>query len=606
MVLQKRFLAAALMMAMAAAASAQDVVREVVVTGRVRVNLDAILEVMRLKPGVVYTEDDRERDEQAVNNLGYFSAVTVRATPAEAGAYRILVDVKEYGTIKEIRLAGNTVISAEDILKVVTLKPGQLFNLGASGPSNRAIRELYDRRGSFVRILEFQPLDDSPGTLSIVLAETRVGTVSVQGAKDTRDFVFRRLIKTRPGEVYERDRWIQDLRRLNDTQFFAPGSIDSLFNQNQEADTLDLTAAVREDRTGNFQVGLQVDPRNSFAGIIKLTESNFRGSGQSIGVDFLQAARVGGPSISLDYRNPFFDNKDTTLQASIYSRLVYRFAGTFGQSTFAGANDYFERRSGGTVGISRIVRDKPLNVLSAGLSARLEGVRTNVPDSSSGAIFTNLGNTFIRQDGTVGVVTFGATLNRRDSALDASRGDFLQFNLEPGFSDITKVSGPVQDADILGRSSFVRTSLDYRRYFTNQPDRTARDIDAPRRVLALRARVGTIVGKVPFFEQFFAGGAQTVRGYNEDQFWGKTTVVTSAELRIPVQASFNVIGFLDYGGAFGGYSGFNGLEQSASFRLHLGYGLGVAVRTPLGPIRLDFGFDENGRSRTHFLIGTSF
>jgi len=38
----------------------------------------------------------------------------------------------------------------------------------------------------------------------------------------------------------------------------------------------------------------------------------------------------------------------------------------------------------------------------------------------------------------------------------------------------------------------------------------------------------------------------------------------------------------------------------------LGYGAGLSFRTPLGPIRIDIGFNEEGRSRTHFIIGTSF
>jgi outer membrane protein insertion porin family len=63
---------------------------------------------------------------------------------------------------------------------------------------------------------------------------------------------------------------------------------------------------------------------------------------------------------------------------------------------------------------------------------------------------------------------------------------------------------------------------------------------------------------------------------------------------------------VDYGGAWGGYGSVNSYTQSNSFSGNLGYGLGVSLRTPLGPIRLDVGFDKEGKSRTHFLIGTSF
>jgi outer membrane protein insertion porin family len=111
---------------------------------------------------------------------------------------------------------------------------------------------------------------------------------------------------------------------------------------------------------------------------------------------------------------------------------------------------------------------------------------------------------------------------------------------------------------------------------------------------------------VPFFEQYFVGGSDSVRGYDEDRFWGKQTLLGTLEYRHPLQRSFNAIAFVDYGGAWGGYGKANNFEQSNTFNMHVGYGLGLSFRTPLGPIRLDLGFDDRGKSRTHFLIGTSF
>jgi outer membrane protein insertion porin family len=111
---------------------------------------------------------------------------------------------------------------------------------------------------------------------------------------------------------------------------------------------------------------------------------------------------------------------------------------------------------------------------------------------------------------------------------------------------------------------------------------------------------------VPFFEQYFAGGADTIRGYEEDRFWGKQQLLTTLEYRHPIQKAFNVILFVDYGGAWGGYGSVNKFTQSSSPNLNLGYGIGFSFRTPLGPLRLDLGFNKEGKSRTHFLIGTSF
>ena len=89
---------------------------------------------------------------------------------------------------------------------------------------------------------------------------------------------------------------------------------------------------------------------------------------------------------------------------------------------------------------------------------------------------------------------------------------------------------------------------------------------------------------------------------------GKKTIVCTPEVRdtLPVSDAFTVIGFVDYGGAWGGYPGISDFSQSDSMKLHLGYGAGVGFRTPLGSIRIDFGFRPDGGSRTHFSIGGSF
>jgi len=132
------------------------------------------------------------------------------------------------------------------------------------------------------------------------------------------------------------------------------------------------------------------------------------------------------------------------------------------------------------------------------------------------------------------------------------------------------------------------------------------DFEAPRRVIAARVKYGWIDGNVPYFEQFFAGGPDTVRGYEPDRFWGKQTLLTSIEYRHPIQKSFDIILFVDYGGAWGGYGTVNYYNQWNTFRLHWGYGPGLSFKTPFGQIRVDLGFNETGGAQPDFLIGNSF
>jgi outer membrane protein insertion porin family len=583
-------------MAMIAVAQQGSVVKEIVIRGNRRVSREAILAAMRTKVGAPYVQENLDRDQRALNDLGFFEAVNVRPTPLEGNDWQVTVDLQEWPEVKEIRVVGNSVIKTEDILNAIKpfMKPGDVYNLNSLRPAGDAIRALYTKKGYFLAAIEeFGPLKESPNTINVSLVETRVGTVSVQGAKSTRDRVIKRLIKTRSGDPYSATKWLADLKRLYNTQWFE--TVTSTFDPDREAGKVDLTANVKETKTGQFNVGLQLDPRNKLAGVIRLSDTNFRGTGQTIGINYIQATQGSGPSIDLDYVNPFFDSRDTSLRVSIYSRLVFRFANVFSSSApTSSSNNYNERRTGGSIGFSRPVSD----TLNLGISGRFENVKTNNV-TATGA------DRFIQQDGDVGVLSLGGVRNRRDRDVDATRGDWLRLELEPGYANITDVGGAASGTGVIGQHNFFRTSLEYRTYFSDQGP-IGTDFEATRRVLALRARLGTITGVVPFFEQFFAGGADTLRGYAEDRFWGRNQILTTAELRFPIQKAFSVIGFVDYGGAWGGYNTVNDFTQSPKLQLHLGYGLGLSFRTPLGPIRVDMGFDERGKSRTHFLIGTSF
>jgi outer membrane protein insertion porin family len=65
--------------------------------------------------------------------------------------------------------------------------------------------------------------------------------------------------------------------------------------------------------------------------------------------------------------------------------------------------------------------------------------------------------------------------------------------------------------------------------------------------------------------------------------------------------------FADYGSAWGNdyVDVIPELSQSTSFEGHFGYGVGIRVATPIGNLRFDYGFGDEG-SRTHFSIGQAF
>jgi outer membrane protein insertion porin family len=127
-----------------------------------------------------------------------------------------------------------------------------------------------------------------------------------------------------------------------------------------------------------------------------------------------------------------------------------------------------------------------------------------------------------------------------------------------------------------------------------------------RMVLAARLLVGTTTGDAPYLEQFLIGGPDSLRGYRVDRFAGSHMAILNTELRFPLSSNLIGVGFVDVGDAWGGSIAADPFFQGdKSFTAHLGYGVGVRVQTPVGPLRLDLGFSKEG-TETHFGVSHMF
>lgn len=567
-------------------------VESVAVRGLRNISETAVITALRLKPGEPFTEATLESDRRAILAMGLFSDVRPRVEQTETGV-RVEFEVVENPLIREVRFTGNTVFSAEQLLEVVRNKPGFVFNTNFAESDIRAIRDTYQRAGYLVLPEGYTPPDYENGILTIALSELRVGEIRVEGNTKTRTNVILRELRTKPGDLFNTQRFQRDVSRLYNTGYFdqiAPE--DSL----AAPGVIDLTLKVKERPTGRLNVGFAIDSRRRLIGLAEVFETNFRGTGRTVGINFQSTGGRNGSSIEVLFTEPYLDRHRTALSVSLYNKLVYRFTSNFfgGQLDPNLEQQYDERRRGITLGLSRPLSE----LLTASVGLRAEDVNTN-------RVATNQGGGFIRQDGTLTSLSLRGVYNNRDFDLDPAQGQYLALALEPGFTNIRSAEQQFIDSGVvkLGQSSFLRASIDYRLYYSPQGRRT--QPDDRRQVFAIRAYYGTISGTVPFFEQFFIGGAETLRGYPEDRFWGKNAALLSVEFRQPIEKAFTAVFFVDIGHAWGGYPSVNDFIQRGSFRPEIGYGLGVRVRTPLGPLRIDYGIGRDG-GRTHFSVGQVF
>jgi len=186
---------------------------------------------------------------------------------------------------------------------------------------------------------------------------------------------------------------------------------------------------------------------------------------------------------------------------------------------------------------------------------------------------------------------------RRNDAFNPERGYFSSLALDWAF--------PLFQTE----SDFLKGLFKYQRYFTL----------VPRVLFGSTFRLGLGMGKMPIHERFFAGGSNSFRGAKFDELGpkdpvsgipvgGKALILFNFEFNFPVVASLgNLSGvvFYDAGNVFYNRSDidFGSLEHAV--------GLGVRYRTPLGPVRLELGWnlsdpDKRGKPIAFITIGNIF
>jgi outer membrane protein assembly factor BamA len=321
--------------------------------------------------------------------------------------------------------------------------------------------------------------------------------------------------------------------------------------------------------------------------------------------------------------DPYFRKGDTSVELSMFDTQRHQqFVGSALVST--SSDQYEERRRGGYLRVGR-----PLSEHSAYsvmfrseqvASAFFQGVRTLSPltgpaqanpaqtwtsISTGGYTWPQLGPfgeplgpgdrpgpiviaAPLHPGGRLASLTFGLTQDFRDNPNEPVKGAYRRFSLETAGRFLG------------GEEEFRKLTAEYRRFMPVH----GKD------VLAARIMGGISNGNVPLFETYSVGGANTLRGYEEERFRGERFLLANLEYRRAVTDKLTGVLFVDAGDAYGGafttpMPGFTISAEDQSMSWHVGAGFGLRVITPLGPLRFDIGFGSEG-SRPHFNFGHTF
>lgn len=143
-------------------------------------------------------------------------------------------------------------------------------------------------------------------------------------------------------------------------------------------------------------------------------------------------------------------------------------------------------------------------------------------------------------------------------------------------------------------------------FFSRVNARARKGVEIGPARLLLSLSGGHVVGNFSPHEAFAIGGTNSVRGYEEGAVGsGRSYVVGSGEISFPVHGPVEGVVFADYGADLGSGSTVPGDPAGARLKPGSGYGCGFGIRvdSPLGPLRLEYAFNDRRMTRFHFGVG---
>ena len=560
--------------------------------------------------GAPYSAAAAEKARDAVKNMGYFNGdVIIDAETDPAGGVDVTFTVKENPLVKTIKFTANTP-SGEPTIPAAKLKSLMVTQEGKVLNTNTLVADLdklFNHQTGYVRAQGFIfdvssdiNIDPLTGVLNIPLVEAHINSITIKGNKKTKPIVIMREIRSEVGEVLDEKKLRLDLNRVNNTGLFD--EVGPFDETSADVGKVDIVVPVTEKRSGQVSVGIGYSSRSKLVGQATLAENNFRGLGERVSLMWEVGGISSQSSLDFSFFEPYLDKKHTSLSLDVYNKALYRFASSSiigGSSNTSGTNStYIERRKGGVLGINRNLSD----LLTVGITGRVESVSTDNFQVVNG-------DQFIQQQGTVSGLGIRGVFSNRDNENAPAAGGLLSLSYESVIASTRPVNESLPSPLAPGKEYFGKLGLDLRRYTSLQGPRKAGNFNQPKRVLATRLLIGATAKNIPFFEQYFLGGADSLRGYDTDRFWGSNLALFQAELRIPLGKDNNFQGVLlfDGGDAWNSIYQQQGLQQHTAFKLSTDYGVGIRLVTPIGPIRVDYAIPGNGGSgRTQFSIGQSF
>lgn len=561
-----------------------------------------IVKKMQNRPKKIYQPQDLEKDLRAITdfykNNGYSefkiesSSVSFQNQKSSVTISLVLTEGPR-NRFGATTFSGNTVYDSKDLSEAIEYRRGKLFSQEKLDETIRALQDKYADKGYLKAQLKPDKTPNAAaGELDIVFSIIEhepiyVGNIDVEGNKATKTYVFRREIVQKEGAVFSSSKIRRSQEKLMNLGFLDDVGI--AVNPTAEPDKVDLVFDITEGKPGMLTAGAGISSRDGLVGTVSLQHLNFLGRAYRTSLSWNFGKRV--QDYSLSWSTPWVGDHPTTLGVDVFNTRRFK---PYRESISA----YTERRTGGKVTVAPRFEDDKYHLTTA---YTLEKVKiSGVEEIYRGELMEGTSVT--------SSVFVEIARDTRDNVWDPTRGSRSSLGLE-------FTGGP-----FLGDVNYYKPTL------SHSYNLKLFSIDDYPFVLAFSNKLGYGAGfgktpRLPVYERFFLGGADTIRGYNNNgqigpYNGGKVYDVMNLEFHFPlarerkhtiVQWAF----FMDVGNAWESFNTVSGRFGTGTTNLKVGAGFGIRFTTPAFPIRLDWGYGFQHKpgeqlSDIYFTLGNLF
>ncbi len=513
----------------------------------------------------------------------------VSITPDKKDIY-ITINITEGDQyiISAVHLAGELLLPEAELQKLITIKPGSVFSRNAVATTEQALRDrLGDEGYALANVTPIPELSESDKTVKITLMldpgrRMYVRRIHFKGNIKTHDEVLRRELRQQEGAWFATRDVRRSKERLERLPFIESAEVETPAVVGSP-DQVDIHYSVTERPSGNFLFGVGYGQESGFLINASLNQTNFLGTGRRLNLTFNNSSSTTIYSVS--YHNPYFTLNGISQGFNVYYRKR--------DAEELNTADYVVDDYGGQINFGI-----PLNEFdTVRFGFGYDNTRIKTTDDTPDEIFRFLDDNGDRYDSFKLEASWSS--DTRNRAIFAERGSLNRIGAEitiPG-SDLT----------------YYKFNYRHNSYF---------DLSESL-ILSVSGEIGYGDGygnddQLPFFENYFAGGLRTVRGYkantlgprfsNGEPSGGSFKTVGSLEVIFPIpflaqQArNMRLTAFVDGGNVFSSTRdlSFDGLRYSV--------GSAIVWLSPLGPLAVSLGFplnaDRNDKKETfQFSLG---